>query len=560
LGGLGEIGKNMMALEYDKDIIVIDCGVLFPEEDMPGVDLVIPDITYLLERRERVRAILITHGHEDHTGALPYVLPSLQVPVYAPRLAHGLISVKLREHRATRGARLEMVEPGKSLKLGKFRVEFFRVCHSIPDAMGLAIETPAGMVIHSGDFKIDHTPVDGRATDLARLAAYGSMGVLLLLSDSTYAELPGYTPSERVVGEALDRAIGEAPGRVLVATFASLISRIQQVIDAAARHNRKVGIVGRSMVDNVKMSMEMGYLSAPPGVLLPLGETSALGGRGGGRQGGDPSAPLPAPYDKLVLVTTGSQGEPTSALVRIANRDHRDIQVMAGDTVIISATPIPGNETVISRTIDNLLRQGARVLYDKVALVHVHGHASQEELKIMLNLTRPRFFVPVHGEYRHLVAHASLAKAMGVPESGIFVLEDGDILELAQESAEVTSSVPAGHIYVDGHSIRGDKSPVLKERRVLSRDGVIFVAVALDKTTGKPARPPEVVSRGFLDQEEMSEVSPKVLAAVMESLDHQPSYPIDWSFTDARVRDTVSKLLLKETGRSPVIVPVALEV
>ena len=543
LGGLGEIGRNMMALEYDKDIIVIDCGVLFPEEDMPGVDLVIPDISYLIEHQAQVRAILITHGHEDHTGALPYVLPRLNVPVYAPRLAHGLISVKLKERRILRESSLEMVEPGKPIRLGKFRVEFFPVCHSIPDAMGLAIETPVGLVVHSGDFKIDHTPVDGKATDLAQLASYGSRGVLLLLSDSTYAELPGYTPSEQVVGEALDRVIGDAPGRVLVATFASLISRIQQVIDAAAMHNRKVGIVGRSMVDNVKMSLDMGYLSAPAGVLLSLGETRHLS------------------PDEVVLITTGSQGEPTSALVRIANRDHRDIQIMPGDTVVISATPIPGNETLVSRTIDNLFRQGARVLYDRVALVHVHGHASQEELKTMLNLTKPRFFVPVHGEYRHLLAHASLANLMGVPDSGTFVLEDGDVLELTEDSGRVTDNVPAGHVYIDGHNVMGAKSPVLRDRRALSRDGVVVVVVALDKTTGTPARPPEVFSRGFIDQhEEMSEVFQKVSASVMESLEHGPSLPIDWSFTVDLVKDTASKLLLKETSRSPTIMPVVLEV
>ena len=532
----------MMALEYDNEIIVIDCGVLFPDADMPGVDLVIPDITYLLERRAQVRAILITHGHEDHTGALPYVAPRLQVPIYAPRLAHGLISVKLRRHRDQGGANLELVEPGKPIKLGKFRVEFFRVCHSIPDAMGLAIETPIGTIVHSGDFKIDHTPVDGKTTDLAQLAAYGSKGVLLLFSDSTYAEVPGYTPSEQVVGEALDRAIGEAPGRVLVATFASLISRIQQVIDAAAKHHRKVGIVGRSMVDNVKMSIDMGYLSPPPGVLLPMGEASQLSS------------------DNVVLITTGSQGEPTSALVRMANRNHRDIEIVPGDTVIISATAIPGNETVITKTIDNLFRQGARVLYDKVALVHVHGHGSQEELKIMLNLVKPRFFVPVHGEYHHLVAHASLAKSMGLPDSGIFILEDGDVLELTQDGGKVTGSVPAGHIYVEGQNIRMSNSPALKARRDLSKDGVMVVVVALDKTTGMPACSPEVICRGFMDEPEMSEVFQKVSASVTESLDHVPNYPIDWSSTNALVRETVSKLLLKETGRCPVIMPVALEV
>ena len=532
----------MLALEYDNDIVVIDCGVLFPQGDMPGVDLVIPDITYLLEHRAQVRAILVTHGHEDHTGALPYVLPSLSVPVYAPRLAHGLISVKLKEHRECRGARLEMVEPGKPFKLGKFRVEFFRVCHSIPDAMGIAIETPIGTVIHTGDFKIDHTPVDGISTDLARLAAYGSSGVLLLFSDSTYAEVPSYTPSEKVVGEALDRAVGEAPGRVLVATFASLISRIQQVIDAAAKHNRKVGIVGRSMVENVRMSIQMGYLSPPPDVLLPLGETKHLSS------------------EKVVLITTGSQGEPTSALVRMAKGEHRDIRIIPGDTVVISATPIPGNETVINKTIDNLFRQGARVLYDKVALVHVHGHGGQEELKMMLNLIRPQFFVPVHGEYRHLLAHGSLAKEVGVPGSGIFVLEDGDILQLTADGGEVTGAVSAANVYVDGRSIRAATSPIFRDRQALSRDGMVVVIVVMDRKTGLPARAPELVSRGFADQEETSEIFRKVSESVMDSLDHTGSYPIDWAATNDMVKDMVGRLLLKETGCHPMIIPVSLEV
>jgi len=541
LGGLGEIGKNMMALEFDDDIIVIDAGVLFPEEEMLGVDLVIPDITYLVQNKSKVRGILITHGHEDHTGALPYILPQLEVPVYAPRLAHGLISVKLKELRL-RDSLLNVVEPGKPIKLGRFRADFFRVCHSIPDSMGIAIHTPLGMVVHTGDFKIDHTPVDGHRTDLTRLAQLGSEGVLLLFSDSTYADREGYTASERVVGHALDRAIGEAKGRVLVATFASLISRIQQVIDAAANHGRKVAVVGRSMVENVKIATSLNYLNPPPGTLIGLKEALEL------------------PHNKVVIVTTGSQGEPTSALVRMANQDHRDIQIVPGDTVIISASPIPGNETVVSRTIDNLYRLGAQVLYHPVTLVHVHGHASQEELKMVLNLVRPRFFVPVHGQYRHLVAHGRLAELVGMARSNIFIMEDGDVLELTRSSGKLAGRVPAGPIYVDGLRTWDPDSLVLRDRRLLSRDGMVVVIVAVDQTTGDVLRMPEVVSSGFVEEEDHAELFQKVRETVLESLDHDGMPHPEWQYVNTKVRETVGELLYRETGRRPMIIPVVLEV
>ena len=533
----------MMALECGGDIVVIDCGVQFPDEDMLGVDLIIPDITYLLERQEQVRGILITHGHEDHIGALPFILPQLDAPVYAPGLARGLISVKIKERRAARGATLETIEPGIPYQFGdNIRASWFRVCHSIPDAMGLAIETPAGTVIHTGDFKIDHTPVDGRTIDLATLARYGSQGVLALLSDSTYAERPGYTPSEKVVGEALDRAIGDAPGRVMVASFASLISRIQQVLDAASKHGRKVSIIGRSMVDSVQVAADTGYLKVPPGVLLSLAETRSL------------------PPEKVVLMTTGSQGEPTSALVRIANGDHRDVRIMEGDTVIVSATPIPGNELAVSRTLDNLLRQGAKVLYDRVALVHVHGHASQEELKLVLSLVRPRYFVPVHGEYRHLMAHAQLAWDQGVAESGIFVLEDGDVLEISGDSAQVVDKVPAGPIFIDGLTTRDDRSQVLTQRRELSKDGVVVIVISADKDTGLPAAPPKIVSSGFIDEEETAELYEKITGEVERILQSSPEMLGAHGPTNEKIRKTARGLIANATGRRPMIIPVVLEI
>ena len=542
LGGLGEIGKNMLALEYDDDIVVIDCGVQFPKEDMLGVDLVIPDVTYLKERRHKIKAILITHGHEDHIGALPYILPELQVPVYAPPLAAGLISVKLKRSRVPKDTRLETVEPGRPFKLGKFGVEFFRVCHSIPDSMGIALETPLGVVIHTGDFKIDHTPVDGKTTDIATISRYGSQGVLLLLSDSTYAEVPGYTPSEQVVGEALDRAIGEAPGRVLIASFASLISRIQQVMNAAAKHGRKMAVIGRSMVDNVNMAIKMGYLSPAPGLLISLEECKRL------------------PANEVVLMTTGSQGEPTSALVRIANRNHREIEITPGDTVVISATPIPGNETVVAQTIDNLCRQKARVLHDKVALVHVHGHSSQEELKMMLNLTTPRFFVPIHGDYRHLQAHAALAQAVGVPEEGIFVLEDGDVLEITSAGGSVTERVSAGQVYVDGSDTIDDASFILEERRALSKDGIVVLVVTFNGGTGFLTQAPMVVEYGFIGAGDSNGTLEKMISSLKESLNHTPLSTFDPEQRNQKLRELAGKVLYKETGRHPMIIAVALEV
>ena len=539
LGGLGDIGRNMMAVEYGDEMVVIDVGVLFPDEKMPaGIDFAIPNFSYLRENRRKLIAVLITHGHEDHIGGLPYLLSEFDVPVYASRLTHGLITVRLREHGLLKDARLNVVEPQSPFNVGGFRCEFFRVCHSIPDAMGIALGTPLGHVVHTGDFKIDHTPADGKPTDFSRLSELAADGVVLLFSDSTYAELEGYTDSEQVVGEALDRAIGQAPGRVMVATFASLISRVQQVINAAENHGRKVSVVGRSMANNVNMAKNMGYLHAPEGTLVPLSEARHL------------------LLEETVIIATGSQGEPTSALVRIANGEHQDVEVVAGDTVIISASPIPGNETLVASTIDNLFRQGASVLYSRVAMVHVHGHASREELKMMLSLVKPKFFVPVHGEYRHLATHAALAQSMGVPATNTFVLEDGDVLELDGESGEVVGSVEAGHVLVDGRRIWTGGSRVLDERRRLAREGIVTAVVTLSREDGGLLKAPGLVSSGFLELDESQDLFEKTAKVVATSLEEDRTASLDLDQVKAKVTGAVSDFLYQETRRRPTVVTV----
>ncbi len=542
LGGLNEIGKNMMVMEYEDDIIVIDAGLMFPEEEMLGIDLVLPDISYLMDKREKIRGIVITHGHEDHVGALPYLLPQLGAPIYATLLTQGLIRVKLKERRALDGAQIEVIPTGKEITLGKFTVEFYPVCHSIPDAVGLIINTPVGTIVHSGDFKVDYTPVSGIPTDLSRLAQLGAQGVLLLLSDSTYAELPGYTPSERVVGETLDHIMANAPGRVIVTTFASLVSRIQQVIDAAAKHQRRVFIVGRSMSDTARIALELGYLTAPDGTLGRLDELRGM------------------PHNKIVFVTTGSQGEPTSALVRMANRDHRQVHIVTGDTVIISATPIPGNESLINRTLDSLFKQGAQVFYSKVAPVHVHGHGSQEELKLLLNLVKPKFFMPIHGEYRHLSLHAKLAESVGIPSDNIFVMEDGDVLEISPQGGKVTGKIASGNVYVDGLSVGDIGSVVLRNRRMLSRDGIVVVIIAVNKQSGKLVGRPDIVSRGFVDTREFKDMIESSRDVVARALDHSGARPAEWSFINTKVRDILNKFYYEQTKLRPMILPFMVKV
>ena len=540
LGGLGEIGKNMLALEYDGDIVVIDAGISFPGEDLPGINLVIPDISYLIENASKVRGIVITHGHEDHTGALPFVLDQLDAPVYAPRLAEGLIAAKLKGYGKLKNAQLEIATPGVPFDVGVFTVESFRVCHSIPDSTGLIVRYPGGAVIHTGDFKFDHTPVDGRPADLSRLAQLGDEGVQLLLSDSTYAELPGYTPSEQTVGETLRQIMGEAEGRVIVATFASLVSRVQQVIDAAVANGRKVCVEGRSMVETVNLSEKLGYLDVPEGTLIRLDDARKL-----------------AP-SQVTIVLTGTQGEPSSALSRIANREHKHIEIEPKDTVVMSASPIPGNQGHIGKTIDNLFRLGANVLYGRVRQVHVHGHASQEELKLMLGLTRPRFFVPIHGEHRHQVIHTRLAHAMGVDPENTFVLDNGDVLEVSEHEARITDRVQAGPVYLDGSGRWETESKVLKDRRKLARYGFVIITLSLDKATGKVNSNPEVVTQGFAEEAEtpaLIEGTHRVVAETVEQL--------NGTLTGANLKSSIKSALKKyyhqETKRRPIILPIVVE-
>ncbi|MBN2463970.1 MAG: ribonuclease J, partial [Dehalococcoidia bacterium] len=439
-------------------------------------------------------------------------------------------------------ATLRTIQPGVKFTLGNFKIEPFSVCHSIPDAMGFIIYTPMGVVVHSGDFKIDYTPVDGKPTELAKLAQLGSQGVLLLLADSTYAELPGYTPSETVVGETLERIIAEAPGRVIITTFASLISRIQQVINAAAKHNRNVFVTGRSMRDTTRIASELGYLNYPPNVMRRFDEIGRF------------------PHNKIVLLTTGSQGEPTSALVRIANRDNNQVKIIPGDTVVMSATPVPGNEALVNRTIDNLFRQGAHVVYEKLAQVHVHGHGSQEELKLLLSLVKPKFFVPIHGEYRHLSLHARLAKNMGMPETNIFVMENGNILELDREKGKIAGRLPTGNVYVDGLVMGDLASVILRDRKLLSRDGIVVVIIAIDKEAGKIVGRPDIVSRGFVDMKEGETILEQGRDLVKATLDRGDGRPLEWSFINTKVKDTLSKFFYEQTRRRPMILTTVVEV
>lgn len=543
LGGLGAIGKNMLVIEYDDSMLVVDTGLMFPDDEMLGIDLVLPDFSYVVEKKEQVVGLVVTHGHEDHVGAVPYLLKQADVPIYGTRLTLALLNAKLGEHGLQGKTRLTEVSPGTRLELGPFKIEFLEVSHSIPDGVGLGIHTPVGTVVHTGDFKLDQTPIDMRPTALQRFAELGRDGVLLLMSDSTNADSPGFTGPERGVGQKLDSIFALAPGRIIVASFASHIHRIQQVMDTAARHGRSLAIIGRSMVKNVNIASNLGYLNVPDGLLIRAHDIALL------------------PPDRVTILSTGSQGEPLSALARMASHDHPVVEVTKGDTVIISARPVPGNETSVNRTIDRLFAAGARVIYEAAAGVHVSGHAGGEELKVMLNLVRPKYFMPIHGEHRHLYFHAELARETGIPAENIFVMDDGDILELDSESAAVVGRVQAGMILVDGFAMGDFRDLVLRDRQHLATDGLVMVVVVRSAQEGKVMGEPEIVFRGFAhadDPEELTKGAQRVVLDLLESEEMQQVS--DLGLVKSRVHDVLQKFFRKKADRRPMVLPVIVEV
>src|SRR3954449_7715147 len=543
LGGVGEIGKNMYVFEYGKEIVVIDCGLMFPDEEMFGIDLVIPDVTYLKEHRDKVRAFLITHAHEDHVGALPYVLPEFPgVPIYASTLARGLLSVKVKEHKLHDNP-MHALDPGDELDIGPFHVIPFRVGHSIPDAMGIALKTPVGTIVHTGDFKFDHTPVDGKLSDFAILARLGAEGVACLLSDSTRAENPGYTPSERTVGDAFREIMEPLDGRVIVATFASNIARIQQVLDAAADMGRNVAVIGRSMEQNFRIATDLGNLTYEPSRIVSKDRIKDQAD------------------DKIVIATTGAQGEPMSGLARMANRDHRFVEIQPGDTVIVSASPIPGNEEYVARTIDNLFKAGANVFYHTIKRAHVSGHASQEELKLMLGLTKPKYFIPIHGEFRMQVQHGRLAIETGVLAENVFIIENGTPIEIDQDgTARRGQPVPAGYVFVDGLSVGEVGEIVLRDRRALANDGMFLIVVTVDKQTGNVIGRPEIITRGFVHLNEQDPVIDGAAARVLEAVQNPGDHISEIALLKSQIKDGVSRYLYEQTKRRPMVFPVVVEV
>jgi ribonuclease J len=533
----------MMVVEYGDDIMIIDSGSMFPDDEMFGVDLVIPDTSYLHDKKQRIRGIFITHGHEYHIGSLPYVLPALDFPpIYATRMTQGLIMVKLKEHKLLDKAVINVVTSGDKIDVGQCVVEIVRVNHSVPDATALAIHTPIGTVVHTGDYKFDHTPTDGQPADFGTLARLGNEGVLVMMGDSTRVETPGYTPSERVIVDSFDKIFANAPGRIIIATFASLLSRVQQVVHTAERYERVVALVGRSMINNVQMAIELGYLNIPKAMLIRAEDINKF------------------PAERVVILCTGSQGEPTSALTRIANQDHRQVRIQPGDTVILSATPVPGNEKMVNRTINNLFRQGAEVLYQSIANVHVSGHAAQEELKLMINLLRPTYVMPIHGEYRQLILHGKLAYSLGIPEDHIVIGEDGDIITVSPESIQVTDHVACGNVFVDGLGVGDIGQIVLRDRQVLAQDGILMAVLTVDKETGQPLAGPDIVSRGFVYMRDSEELLESARQRILESFIGLNGHASDWSFVKDKIRHTLSEYLYEKTHRRPMILPVVMEV
>lgn len=544
LGGLQEIGKNITVFEYDNDIIIVDCGLAFPEDDMLGIDLVIPDISYLIKNMDKIRGIVLTHGHEDHIGALPYVLKQLNVPVFGTLLTLGLLENKLKEHGLNKLVTLHTVVPGEKVKLGRFQVEFIHTNHSIADAVALAITTPVGVVVHTGDFKIDYTPIDGDVMDLHRFAELGKEGVLLLLSDSTNAERKGFTMSESSVGGVFDDIFSDTPNnRIMVATFSSNIHRIQQIVNSAYKFGRKVAIIGRSMVNAVRTSIELEYLNMPDNTLIDISEIKNY------------------TDDNLVIITTGSQGETMSALSRIASNEHKQVSIRPGDKIIISASSIPGNEKNISNVINELTRKGADVVYEGIADIHVSGHARQEELKLMLSLIKPKYFMPVHGEYVHLLSHRDIAVSLGIPKENIFVMNIGDVLELSKKDAKVNGTVPAGQVLVDGLGVGDVGNIVLRDRKNLSENGLMVVVVTIDSASGTILAGPDIISRGFVYVRESEDLMEEARAVINDALIKcEMKHISGWSNIKNIIRDTLKNFLWQKTKRSPMILPIIMEV